>query len=198
VPEDSTRLHIDIGARLKAARNARRMSQRELARRSGVTNGLVSQIEQNRSSPSVSSLKRILDALPMSLSEFFADDFPDRQKIFYGQDELRELNPLKRYRNSDLAGGISLRQVGDGSTHQLQMLHERYAPGADTGAETYSHDGEEAGIVVSGRIEITVGEVTRELGPGEAYVFDSRIPHRFRNLGDEDCVLISACTPPTF
>ena len=105
---------------------------------------------------------------------------------------------MKRYRNSDLAGGISLRQVGDGSAHQLQMLHERYAPGADTGAETYSHDGEEAGIVVSGRVEITVGEVTRELGPGEAYVFDSRIPHRFRNLGDEDCVLISACTPPTF
>ena len=53
--------------------------------RSGVTNGLISQIEQNRSSPSVSSLKRILDALPMSLSEFFADDFPDRQKIFYGK-----------------------------------------------------------------------------------------------------------------
>ncbi len=196
----ATRLKIDldIGARLKAARTARRLSQRELARKSGVTNGLISQIEQNHSSPSVSSLKRILDAIPMSLSDFFADEFPDRRRIFYRAEDLRELNPVKVFRAADSADGISLRQVGDSSAHSVQMLHERYAPGADTGAEMYAHDAEEAGIVVSGRIEITVGEETAELGPGDAYLFDSRIPHRFRNLGDEECVIVSACTPPSF
>ena len=78
------------------------------------------------------------------------------------------------------------------------MLHERYAPGADTGAEPYSHDGEEAGIVVSGRVLLTVGGETRLLEAGDAYLFGSRLSHRFRNPGPEDCVIVSACTPPTF
>lgn len=190
---------IDIGTRLKSVRTARRMSQRELARKSGVTNGTISQIEQNATSPSVSSLKRILDAIPMSLTEFFAVDDSDwdAEKIFYRADELRELNPQKMFGVSS-AGGMSLRQVGDGRNNAIQMLHERYAPGSDTGRELYSHDSEEAGIVVSGEIEITVGDKTAVLGPGDAYVFDSRVPHRFRNAGDVECVIISACTPPSF
>jgi transcriptional regulator with XRE-family HTH domain len=199
VTKKTARQSIDIGARLKATRVARRLSQRELARKSGVTNGLISQIEQNSSSPSVSSLKRILDAIPMTLSEFFADDFDAGPKMFFGADELRELNPSDIFPRLAAEGAtISLRQVGDSTRHTIQMLHERYRPGADTGAEMYSHNGEEAGIVVSGWIEITVGQEVRSLGPGDAYIFDSRIPHRFRNAGQEDCVIISACTPPSF
>jgi transcriptional regulator with XRE-family HTH domain len=189
---------IDIGHTLREARTARGMSQRELARKAGVTNGLISQIEQNRSSPSVSSLKRILDALPLSLSEFFSHGENDRQRIFFRADELLELNPERLLRRRGLAGSISLKQIGDGAGHAIQMLHERYTPGADTGSEGYTHKGEEAGIVISGRIEVTVGDETAELGPGDAYRFDSTIPHRFRNRGKEVCTLISACSPPTF
>ena len=189
---------FDIGSRLRATRVGRRLSQRELARKAGVTNGLISQIEQNSSSPSVSSLKRILDAIPMSLSEFFADD-GDAQQIFFRAAELRELNPEKIFHMAPDAGkDVSLRQVGSGMSRSIQMLHERYAPGADTGAELYAHESEEAGIVVSGQIELTVGNQTETLGPGDAYIFDSTQPHRFRNTGDEECVIISACTPPSF
>ena len=53
-------------------------------------------------------------------------------------------------------------------------------------------------VVVTGRIEITVGGRKRVLGPGDAYYFDSTLPHRFRNPDDEECVIISANTPPTF
>ncbi len=189
---------LDIGYRLRTARTARRMSQRELARKSGVTNGLISQIEQNHSSPSVSSLKKILDAIPMTLSEFFAEDAAS-DKIFFQAAELRELTPAKVF---GLPVGtptaISLRQIGENGSHAIQMLHERYAPGTDTGAEMYAHEAEEAGIVVAGQIEITVGEQRSTLGPGDAYIFDSKIPHRFRNTGTEDCVIVSACTPPSF
>ncbi len=196
--ETATQPKIDIGARLKAVRTSRRLSQRELARKSGVTNGLISQIEQNHSSPSVASLKRILDAIPLSLSEFFAPEFEDREQIFFRATELNELNPQKVFRNFVASDGISLRQVGNTTHHSLQMLHERYDPGADTGVERYSHDSEEAGIVISGMIEITVGDQVATLGPGDAYLFDSRVPHRFRNTGDEPCVIVSACTPPSF
>jgi mannose-6-phosphate isomerase-like protein (cupin superfamily) len=47
-------------------------------------------------------------------------------------------------------------------------------------------------------MELTVGSQRRTLGPGDAYYFDSRQPHRFRNKSDEDCVVVSACSPPSF
>ena len=71
-------------------------------------------------------------------------------------------------------------------------------PGTDTGDTMLSHDGEEGGVIVQGRVEITVGELVRVLGPGESYYFESRKPHRFRNVGKGNAILVSASTPPTF
>lgn len=190
---------MEIGERLKLLRKRNNLSQRALASKSGVTNGLISMIEQGQTSPSVSSLKRILDAIPMTFSEFFGMEYPAEDAVFHRSNELREINPLRVFsvsgHDSEL---ISLRQVGDSSSHTLQMLHESYAPGADTGTELYAHEAEEAGIVISGQIELTVGANTRILEAGDAYIFDSRIPHRFRNIGETTCVIVSACTPPTF
>ena len=190
---------FNIGQRLKAVRLARRMSQRELARKSGVTNGMISQIEGNSTSPSVSSLKRILDAIPMSMSEFFSDETDTARQVFFRADELRELNPnaIIAKNNGDM-NSLSLRQVGNSRTSAIQMLYERYAPGSHTGTQPYTHNGEEAGIVISGVIEVTVGDQTARLGPGDAYSFESRTPHRFHNRGDEECIIVSACTPPSF
>jgi mannose-6-phosphate isomerase-like protein (cupin superfamily) len=61
-----------------------------------------------------------------------------------------------------------------------------------------SHKGEEGGVVVSGKVELTVGGQTRILNVGDAYYFQSSVPHRFRNPGPEPCEIISAATPPTF
>ena len=78
------------------------------------------------------------------------------------------------------------------------MLKEVLPPGADTGDDMLSHDGEECGIVIIGCAEVTVGEQVYLLQPGDGYYFDSRTPHRFRNPGQDECVLISANTPATF
>ena len=174
------------------------MSQRDLATRAGLTNGAISLIEQNKSSPSVASLKSLLDAIPMTMSEFFAEvENPDPQEYFYRPDDFIELSP-QDIGMGDAAAQLSLRQLGTTERHSLQMLHECYPPGTDTGPDMLSHQGEEAGIVVSGEIEVTVDGHARVLGQGEGYLFDSQLPHRFRNIGDEPCVIISACTPPTF
>ena len=61
-----------------------------------------------------------------------------------------------------------------------------------------SHEGEEGGIVLRGKIELTVGDQVQTLLPGDAYYFKSTLPHRFRNPGNEECEIVSACTPPTF
>ncbi len=182
-------MSVDIGNRLRHVRLLNSLSQRELAKRAGVTNSTISLIESNSSNPSVGALKRILDGIPIGLAEFFAFE-PDRpKKAFYRGDELVEIGK----------GPISYRQIGDNLFgRSLQILKECYQPGADTGKVPLVHDGEEGGIVLSGRLEVTVDDERRILGPGDAYYFESRRPHRFRCVGPVACDIISACTPPTF
>jgi transcriptional regulator with XRE-family HTH domain len=181
--------HFDIGSRLREIRQRYGLSQRALATRADVTNGMISMIEKNRSSPSVATLKKILDAFPLSLAEFFAVGESARPRIFFSADELVEI----------AGGAISYRQVGanlDGRA--IQILHERLQPGADTGVEMLRHESEEGGVVIGGALEVTVGMQTRVLRAGDAYYFSSRIPHRFRNVGEEPCEVVSACSPPSF
>lgn len=179
----------ELGDRIRRIRSAHGISQRELARSAGMTNGAISMIEQNRVSPSVASLKKLLSAFGMSLSEFFASDFEPGTHVFYRADEMTRIAD----------GLLVLRQIGAGrAQRKLQVLHETYAPGGDTGPAMLSHEGEEAGVVVQGQIEITVGGQCEVLGPGDGYYFSSRIPHRFRNTGNEVCEIVSSCTPPTF
>jgi len=183
---------VDIGQKLRAIRKERGLSQRELAARAGLTNGTISLIEKNRTSPSVASLKSLLDAIPISMAEFFSTlEEATAPKVFYRADEFVEVSP-----SAD--GQVSLRQLGHAEDHALQVLHEIYPPGADTGPELLSHAGEEAGIVTRGAVEVTVDGVAQVLHKGDGYLFDSRLPHRFRNIGDEECEVVSACTPPTF
>ena len=181
------RQSIDVGGRLKSGRIARDLSQRELASKAGVTNGMISMIEQNKHSPSVATLNRLTDALGVSFAEFFSVELPSAPQIFYNKAELAPLTE----------GRVSFRVVaGERRDKAIQMLHETYDPGGDTGGEMLTHRGEEAGIVVAGEIELTVGDQKRVLGPGDAYYFESTIPHRFRNTGNKKTIIISACTPP--
>jgi len=192
-PDTANDLHsdtsIDVGARLKSLRQVHGYSQRELAKRAGITNGAISLIEQNEVSPSIASLKKVLSGFPVSLAEFFSPEPQPRAQVFYRAEELTEL-----------AGGpVSLRQIGSNfAGRKLQVLHEHYKPDSGTGQDMLTHEGEEAGIVVAGQCEVTIGSQRRILSPGDAYYFDSRVPHRFHNPGPEPCEIISVCTPPTF
>lgn len=178
-----------IGPRLKTLRSHYGLSQRQLARKSGVSNATISLIEHGRTDPSMGLLKRVLDAMGVSFADFFAAENRPPEKYFFASDELSVIS----------SGPISFRQVGsDLSDSQLQLLHECYQPGADTGRSMLSHDAEEGGIILQGRLEVTVGDQVRVLSAGDAYLFNSRLPHRFRNTGSEDCVLVTVCTPPSF
>ena len=179
----------DIGRRLRAVREARDLSQRQLAKLSGVANATISQVEAGKLNPTVGMLKKILDGVPLPLSEFFADPLDSGNRIFFRSDELTEIAD----------GGVSYRQVGAPLAGKaIQLLRECYQPGAGTGRHALTHEGEECGIVLSGRLEVTVGDQTAVLHPGDAYYFRSNQPHRFRNDGGEPCELITACTPPSF
>jgi len=180
----------DIGTRLRLVRQIYGLTQRELARRAGVTNGAISLIEQNRVSPSISSLKKILDGIPLSLADFFTLNFAPSENVFFAAGELTEIA---------FGPDISMRMVGRNTKNRaMQMLFETYQPGADTGEEMLRHQGEECGIIVSGCLAVTVGVQEKTLHPGDAYYFRSDIPHRFRNPGTTPCVLVSVNSPPSF
>ena len=112
---------MDVGKRLRALREMYGLSQRALAKKAGVTNGIVSMIEKNRNSPSLATLKKILDAIPIPLSEFFAEDESPQLRTFYKAADLPEIG----------SSGFSFRQVGgDLKGKAMQILHERIEAGA--------------------------------------------------------------------
>ena len=180
----------DIGPRLRQIRKAYGVSQRELMRRTGVSNATISLIETGGPSPTVSMLKKILSGLPMTLTEFFTYDGAEQEdKVFFSSRELIEISK----------GGVSYKQIGGNLAGKaIQLLRERYEPGADTGKHPLKHDGEECGVVLKGRLTVTVGGRTRTLKAGDAYYFKSDQPHAFKNEDKDPCELVTACTPPSF
>jgi len=181
-------MSVDVGKQLRAVRMAFGLSQRELAKRAGVTNGMISLIEQGRVSPSVGSLQKILGSFPMTMAEFFTRDMDSHENVVFRAGDLPDVG----------TGPIHYRLVAASRRdRKMSILWESYEAGADTGEDLLTHSGEEGGVVVEGELELTVAGQTWLLGPGDAYYFDSRLPHRFRNPGEAPARIVSANSPPT-
>ncbi len=187
---------FDVGARLREVRLASGMSQRELATKAGVPHALISIIERNISSPSVSSLRKITGGIPMTLGEFFKEEPARQDQIFFRAADFVDLASHIPWAEDNNPGKIELFQVGNPQASNLQLLFERYQPGADTGSTMFQHEAHEGGIVLRGTLELTVGDRVGVLKAGDGYLFDSRTPHRFRNIGGDILEFIAAVTPP--
>ncbi len=136
-----------IGQHLRSQRKKRGLSQRELARRSGVANATISLIENDKLNPTVSLLKKILDGIPMRLNTFFSDEEDTPNKVFFRAEELTGIAD----------GGVAYLQIGANlADRSIQFLKERYEPGAGTGKHPITHEGEECGLILSGRLPVTV------------------------------------------
>ena len=174
---------MDLGVRLKTIRKRLGLSQRELAKRAGVTNSTISMIEKNTVSPSFSSLLKVLKGFPMGVEEFFTTDLVMSNQVVFKADEQADMS----------AQGVSIKLIGHSvADRTISMLSETYPPGADTGEDMITYDGEETGIVVQGEIELTVDNKVYLLVTGDGYCFHTHLPHRFRNLGDVTAKVVSA------
>lgn len=181
---------LDVGARLNAVRIHHNLSQRELAKRAGVTNSTISMIEKNSVSPSISSLKKVLNGIPISLVDFFAEDeVEENQQVTYTFDELIDIG----------SGDVAMQLVGKNfPRRQMTFLVETYQPNADTGTEMLTNDAEEGGYILEGKIELTVGSDVFILKANDSYYFDNNKEHRFRNPFNKVCRIVSATTPANF
>jgi len=173
---------LDIGQRLKFVRESAGFSQRELARRSDVTNGTLSNIEQGRVSPSVQSLEKILRAIPMSLQEFFSEDFSISSAIY------REEDFVKIHKDDTDYSILPISEYRSGSAY---LSTQTYHPGASVSSEWMVSNGVVSGIVLEGRLSLTLDGTEHELGQNEGFCFSIQRPHKFENKGSRDCILVS-------
>jgi transcriptional regulator with XRE-family HTH domain len=194
----------DVGRRIREHREESKLSLRELARRLGISPSAISQIETGKSRPSVSTLYSIVTELGMSLDELFSGDRrkPARRRPpAEPQVAPAQLRPV---RESDGPAERHVQRAGRRLAIELEtgVRWERLTPNADADADflyvVYDlggasaecdrfirHSGREYGLLLSGRLQLTVGFDTYELGPGDSICFDSTVPHRLRNVGDE-------------
>jgi transcriptional regulator with XRE-family HTH domain len=178
---------LAVGARLKIVRELAGMSQRELAKRAGVTNATISLIEQESHAPSLASLHRILNAIPISMADFFALPSSQKNVFFYDEDDLVSVT----------RGAAELSVLGsERRDKKLQMFFERYAPGAGTGEELIKHDGETAAVIVQGTVELEVDGKVRRIESGGGFQLLGKHPYRLKNVGRTTAIVVCACTPP--
>lgn len=174
----------DVGSRMLVLRKLNGWSQRSLAKRAGVPHSAISMIEHGQVSPSVNSLKKVLDGVPMSLADFFSLDVNEDSRAFYKADSLK----------SEPFGDIvrtSLR-TSPKDNNGIVVTREEFLAGSDTGEEMISGTGFQAGFVVRGQLEVTVGGEVEQLKVGDAFYFNRRRPYRFRNLTNDNSETVSA------
>lgn len=172
---------MDVGSRLRQLRLEREKSMRSLARESGLSTNALSMIERGRTSPSVSTLHKLANALEVPITAFFRLE-PDRSDIvFRRKSERSTLN---------LSNGIWEGLGGEAFTGQIEAFVISIEPGTDSGSFGMVHSGDEFVLCQKGQIEYMVDEQTIVLEAGDSLIFAAQLSHRWRNTGLEPAQLI--------
>ncbi|HZC97155.1 MAG TPA: XRE family transcriptional regulator [Bradyrhizobium sp.] len=167
----------EVGRRIRELRRARSLSLESIAARTDLSIGFLSQIERGLSSPSLRVLATLADVLGIGIAALFGTgpgNGASRDGVVTRQLERAELNLWR--------SGISKQLLSAaGADNRLNLFLVHMEPGGSTGDELYTHDGEEAGLVLEGEMTLTVDAETWSLKTGDSFRFASRRPHRFSN-----------------
>jgi transcriptional regulator with XRE-family HTH domain len=182
----------DIGTRLREERDRVGISQRELARRIGLSASMISQIESGQSKPSVSTLYAIVTELGVSVDDMFRGSDGHAAAAHGAGEEPSEAGddgPVVRSDDRhviDLDSGVRWERLTSHQHEDVDFLHVVYDVGGSSASDTMMmrHPGREYGIVISGQLGVQLGFEQHKLGPGDSIAFDSTQPHRLWNLGE--------------
>lgn len=189
-----------IGRMVRRLRNERSMKGNELAAAAGVSPSLISQIEHDTTTPSVDVLARIASALGVHVGDFF-----DRQNdaVSNGTMPSEVARPLVVRANARRklmlpTSNLVYELLTPDLQGSLELLWIEIGPGLPFPTQASMHQGEEANIVVKGRVHIWVDDEEYVLEEGDSITFESYRPHRTANLDGESAIVICAITPPSF
>lgn len=167
---------VDVGGRLKQLRQERNRSMRSLAKLSGLSTNALSMIERGRTSPSVSTLYKLAEALEVPITAFFRTQ-PSRQEIVFRKSEDRSRVEFTR----GLWEGLG----GEAFSGRVEPFSITLEPGGTSGPFGMIHSGHEFVYCLEGWLEYEVEGNRYSLNPGDSLLFASRMRHRWRNPGKE-------------
>ncbi|MCB8593670.1 XRE family transcriptional regulator [Faecalibacillus intestinalis] len=177
---------MDIGAKIKRIRLSNQLTLEELANRSELTKGFLSQLERDLTSPSVATLENILEALGTNLKDFFSED--EDEQIVFSKDDFFE-NIQDDYKISYI---IPNAQKNEMEPILIELKEDKKSMEIDP------HDGEEFGYVIQGKVTLVNGEEEYEVKKGETFYLKGNLPHYIVNKHDTLAKVIWVSTPPIF
>jgi transcriptional regulator with XRE-family HTH domain len=181
---------MGIGTKVRELREQKGLTIRQLAEEVGCSPSLISQLENNRVDPSISTLKRIARALGVNIVDFFMDEYLNHEDVVTTVERRVDIQ-LRRWDAKIQSLVRSTRNK------RMQPFFTRIRPGGGSHG-MYHHEGEEFGYVLKGRLCLILEEREYEIGPNESFYFPSHIPHDWVNKGEEEVEVIWVITPPTF
>jgi len=177
---------LDIGKKLKELRLQNDLTLEDLASRSEVTKGFLSQVERNLTTPSIATLEDILEALGSNLSEFFHEE-QERQIVFSTQDFF--VNEQEDYAIEWI--------IPNAQKNQMEPILLTLHPHKNS-QELSAHHGEEFGYVIKGSVTLVRGNKRYKLKAQETFYLDGSKGHYLHNHGNTDAKVLWITTPPAF
>ncbi|WP_020495734.1 helix-turn-helix domain-containing protein [Sciscionella marina] len=184
-------LHI-MGSKIRSMRKERRLTVERLSELSGVSTGIVSQLERGKANPSFSTLVQLAHGLGISIARLF-------------ETEEHRSPVVRKYERRHIDGhGLA---ADDGGVYELltpdlngalEATWVETPPGYDSSDTPYRHNGEEFGLIISGSKDVYLDGVRHHLEAGDSIRYASTIPHWYVNSGEETCFAVWVITPPTW
>jgi transcriptional regulator with XRE-family HTH domain len=181
--EDTGRSRLLVGRPIRRWRIERGLTLARVAERSGLNVGYLSQIENDKASPSLAVLGQIADALDVSPAWFFMDDAPPPRVVRAGE------------RPTTITDLGRVEHVDGRTSRDVSIIEVSGAPGSRVGA--HAHPGDEHHMVLRGRMRLTQGEHAIEVGPGDYVRWDGSIPHDGEVIGPEEAAMLIVRIRPT-
>ncbi len=177
---------MELGTKIKRLRLQNNLTQEELADRCELTKGYISQLENELTSPSMTTLEDILNALGTTFADFFKDE--KEEKVVFTEAEF-----IEKVADTHKIEWL----VPNAQKNEMEPIRVTVEPHT-TLEEDVPHEGEEFGYVISGRVWLHIGQAAYCVKKGEVFYFTSDKPHRLENRTNEKAVVLWVASPPTF
>jgi transcriptional regulator with XRE-family HTH domain len=165
---------VNIGDRLRELREARNISMRALATRSGLSANALSMIERGRASPSVSTLYKLADALGVSITSFFGSNKERQQVVLLKADERTRVSFTR---------GVFEGLGGEQFVGRVEPFMLTLESNANSGPRSMTHTGHEFVFCLRGELEYQVERQVYQLSAGDSLLFAAHLKHRWKNVG---------------
>jgi transcriptional regulator with XRE-family HTH domain len=180
-----------VGREIRRLRRAGGWTLEELSDRSGISTGLISQVERGLGNPSFSTMVQLAHALGVPVARLFVDF--ERRSPVVRRGERRRLG----LDAAAAAAGVVNELLTPGLDHSLELIWVEAPPGYSSADTPFQHAGEEAGVILEGFHRVWLDGVPYDLDPGDAITYSSMIPHWYENRGDVTVKALWVITPPT-